>query len=294
MCRLLKWLIVICVANAALTGCIYDYPPEDCIVNRDLLLTVRMPPDWTDYYVESSRGAEPRAMDCRLMVSGVKGIVTDTVVRLYADGISVDFGRLPVSGLSVKAWVSAAGAYVVDPDWNVSLSDSLRAVMSHKKEAWTAVGDLHGDVSELYLVHATSSIVIVTNDLSAFTDTGHTLKVSIIYPDLQPSVFSVTRNEAFDSELWPPVISAIEIGSGSLQTIGRDFFFINDASRRIRFRVEVSNQNGETLSRSPVLDVEVERGRRTIVTGPFLTWREHPGVSVSPDFSGKFNYEILN
>lgn len=294
MCRLLKWLIVICVANAALTGCIYDYPPEDCIVNRDLLLTVRMPPDWTDYYVESSRGAESRAMDCRLMVSGAKGIVTDTVVRLYADGISVDFGRLPVSGLSVKAWVSAAGAYVVDPDWNVSLSDSLRAVMSHKKEAWTAAVDLHGDVSELYLVHATSSIVIVTNDLSAFTDTGHTLKVSIIYPDLQPSVFSVTRNEAFDSELWPPVISAIETGSGSLQTIGRDFFFINDASRRIRFRVEVSNQNGETLSRSPVLDVEVERGRRTIVTGPFLTWREHPGVSVSPDFSGEFNYEILN
>lgn len=165
MCRLLKWLIVICVANAALTGCIYDYPPEDCIVNRDLLLTVRMPPDWTDYYVESSRGAESRAMDCRLMVSGAKGIVTDTVVRLYADGISVDFGRLPVSGLSVKAWVSAAGAYVVDPDWNVSLSDSLRAVMSHKKEAWTAAVDLHGDVSELYLVPGRSGALLPLSPL---------------------------------------------------------------------------------------------------------------------------------
>ncbi len=283
------------------SACIFTYPDPDCISDgiypRHIVLSLEPPPRWTAINADAisrNDASEARSKTAKIVLWQNSLILDSQSVKLSSDEITRCFFDLKCSYEPIHAeiWASDEDAYSVNETGHVSMSDTFKAAVSPRKEGWTAYHPgILTDSTHIKLNHATAAIVIVTTDraekLPQYINSD--MDISIHYPDLVPSVFHIASENSVDSDFWPEVTQTLPLNS---DTLIYDLMMINEMSKHVRFYITINETGGATFATSPVIDVEVARGRATIVQGPFLTWAEARPITIYPDFSGDFNYFI--
>ena len=118
-------------------------------------------------------------------------------------------------------------------------------------------------------------------------------KVVFRYNLFMPCSFNMFTDKPADSWTGMSFISRMYTEEYNEMTLGYDYVFVNGTETTVSVSVEVYNKYGELMSSSNPIDVPIVRSKLTLVKGSFLTSKASEGVSISPEFDGEYNIEIL-
>lgn len=117
-------------------------------------------------------------------------------------------------------------------------------------------------------------------------------RVYLRYTGYLPSAYNIFTAKPFDSSTGVSLTSAITPSGENEALLGFDYVLTNGAEASVMMAVELQNLDGETLSRSGVIEVPLKRSHLTTVRGRFLTQEVGGGIGVDPGFDGDFNIRI--
>ncbi|MCM1309558.1 MAG: hypothetical protein NC301_00850 [Bacteroides sp.] len=118
--------------------------------------------------------------------------------------------------------------------------------------------------------------------------------VRIRYTGYMPSVYNAHLNKPVDSTMGVSFAGKTEILSANEASLGFDHVFVNGSEASVQVALDIYNSDtGALISSSSTINVPLQRNRRTVVRGKFLTTTASGGVGINPEFNGDFNIEII-
>ena len=117
-------------------------------------------------------------------------------------------------------------------------------------------------------------------------------RVFLRYTGYLPSAYNIFTAKPFDSSVGVSLTSGITPSGENEALLGFDYVLTNGTEASVMMAVELQNLNGETMSRSGVIEVPLKRAHLTTVRGRFLTQEVGGGIGVDPGFDGNFNIRI--
>jgi hypothetical protein len=113
--------------------------------------------------------------------------------------------------------------------------------------------------------------------------------IRFYYTGFVPSVYDLFSDAPVDSRTdlyFDGVITRI---SDSEAEIGFDYVFVGSLPTSVSLAMGVYDRNGDLITMSSSMDVPLQRGGITVVTGKFLSSQSGSGATINPQFSGDYN-----
>lgn len=116
--------------------------------------------------------------------------------------------------------------------------------------------------------------------------------VVLRYTGFMPSAFNMFTNAPGDARTGVVFTAPLTKLDNNEVAMGFDYVFVNHKEARVDLMLEVYDNEGDCMARTPVVQVPLKRSQLTVIRGEFLTSEAKGGVGIVPDFDGEYNIFI--
>lgn len=118
-----------------------------------------------------------------------------------------------------------------------------------------------------------------------------TLKVHVAYSGFLPTEFNAYTNKPSDSSTGISFNCSITQLANGKARLASDYVFVTGSESSVQVVLSIYNNEGELLNSKPV-EVPIQQGKLTTISGAFLTHNSDFGIAINPNLDGEFNIQI--
>ena len=118
-----------------------------------------------------------------------------------------------------------------------------------------------------------------------------TLKVHVAYSDFLPTEFNAYTNKPSDASTGISFNCSITQLANGKARLASDYVFVSGLESSVQVILSIYNNEGELLNSKPV-DVPIQQGKLTTISGAFLSHDSDFGIAINPSLDGEFNIQI--
>ena len=168
------------------------------------------------------------------------------------------------------------------------------------KEVYVAqqVIEVSGDVTlDMTLKQPMGKFELITTDIEKFLGEQaddfdlSTLKIYVAYSDFLPTEFNAYTNKPSDSSTGISFNCSMTRLANGKARLASDYVFVSGSESPVQVILSIYNNEGELLNSKPV-EVPIQQGKLTTISGAFLTHDSDFGIAINPSLDGEFNYQI--
>lgn len=118
-----------------------------------------------------------------------------------------------------------------------------------------------------------------------------TLKIHVAYSGYLPTKFNAYTNKPSDASTGISFNCSITQLANGKARLASDYVFVTGSESSVQVILSIYNNEGELLNSKPV-EIPVQQGKLTTISGAFLTHNSDFGIAINPNLDGEFNIQI--